>query len=177
MTRSRVYPSSIPSNYLHALECYVSAKQEFLSRSLSSSTDDVGRTNTEELSLLYSYQHKYVKALLKQLPPGTTWPGATRLVPMHPPPTFKSSRTRQGPFLLQPSPRNLDGSEGGDTTDIIYMSFGDDTAEDTEEETERLGLLLLAHQDGKIDVFCDVEKIEARWDLGQVCYTWTLSLP
>ena len=88
---------------------------------------------------------------------------------MHPPSTIKNSRARQGPFLLQPAPRTLDGSDGGDATDIVYVSFGDDAAEESDGETERLGLILVAYQDGKVDVFLDVEKVEARWELKQVC--------
>ena len=155
--------SLVPSSYVHALECYVSAKQEFLSTSTSGQPPAPG-----SLATLYAYQRKYVNALLKQLPPGTAWPGTARLVLMHPPSTIKNPRTRQGPFLLQPAPRNLEGSEGGDATDIVYMSFGDDAAEESEGETERLGLVLVAFQDGKVDVYLDVEKVEARWENKQV---------
>ena len=156
----------MPSTYLHALECYVAAKQEYLSRSRRPDEPK----NTEQLALLYSYQHKYVTALLKQLPAGTAWPGTSRLVSMHPPNTFKATRARQGPFLLPPAPRHLEYSEGGDATDIAYVSSGGDTAEDVEEEVEQLGLVLVTYQEGQVDVFCDVEKVEARWDVGQVRY-------
>ncbi|KAM5534279.1 hypothetical protein V8D89_012007 [Ganoderma adspersum] len=151
--------ASIPSSYVHALECYVSAKQEFLSTSTSGKS-----SSPDSLTTFYDYQRKYVNALLKQLPPGTAWPATARLVSMHPPTTIKNARARQGPFLLQPAPRNLEGSEGGDATDIVYMSFGDDAAEESEGETERLGLVLVAFQDGKVDVYLDVEKVEARWE-------------
>ncbi|TBU46590.1 hypothetical protein BD309DRAFT_1007925 [Dichomitus squalens] len=151
--------ASVPSSYVHALECYVSAKQEFLSSSTTG-----GPSSSDSLTTLYDYQRKYVNALLKQLPPGTAWPATTRLVPMHPPTTIKSSCARQGPFLLQPAPRALEGSDGGDATDIVYLSFGDDAAEESEGETERLGLVLVAFQDGKVDVYLDVEKVEARWE-------------
>lgn len=155
--------SSVPSTYVHALECYVAAKQEFLSASTGGDT-----AGSDGLTTVYDYQRKYVHALLKQLPPGTAWPATTRLVPMHPPTTIKNTPARQGPFLLQPSPRNLAGSDGGDATDIVYLSFGDDAAEESEGETERLGLVLLSFQDGKVDLLLDVEKVEARWEMKQV---------
>ncbi|RDX53954.1 hypothetical protein OH76DRAFT_1399124 [Lentinus brumalis] len=155
--------ASVPSSYIHALECYVAAKQEYLSHS----TDDGDPSSPDSLTTLYDYQHKYVSALIRQLPPGTAWPATARLVPMHPPNTIKNPRARQGPFLLQPAPRLLEGSEGGDATDIVYMSFGDDAAEESEGETERLGLVLVAFQDGKVDLYLDVEKVEARWELKQ----------
>ena len=117
---------------------------------------------------MYNHQHKYVNALLKQLPPGTAWPGTTRFVPIHPPTVIKAPRARQGPLLLQPAPRNLEGSASGDATDITYVSFNNDATED--EETEQPGLVLVAFQDGKVDVFCDVEKVEARWGFTDVSF-------
>jgi nucleoporin NUP82 len=116
---------------------------------------------------MYDYQRKYINTLIKQLPPGTMYPAASRSVLMHPPTTMKNPPLRQGPFLLQPSPRVLEGSEGGDATDITYLSFGN--GEDGEDgETERLGVILVAFQDGKVDLCLDVEKVEARWELKQV---------
>ncbi|KAJ7179274.1 hypothetical protein C8R46DRAFT_1187640 [Mycena filopes] len=158
------YRSSIPSSYVHSLECFISAKQEFLSQ-----TEERGSSSTtRNLSTLYDYQHKYVTALLKQLPPGTVFPASSRSVPMHPPTTIKARPARQGPFLLQPAPRTLEGSEGGDATDILYLAFGpdDDAEEDSDGgETEHLGVVVVSFQDGKIDVCLDVEKVEARWDM------------
>ncbi|KAJ7904339.1 hypothetical protein B0H14DRAFT_3079228 [Mycena olivaceomarginata] len=156
---------SIPSSYVHSLECFISAKQDFLSQ-----TEERGSSSTtRNLSTLYDYQHKYITALLKQLPPRTVFPASSRSVPMHPPTTIKAHPARQGPFLLQPAPRTLADSEGGDATDIMYLAFGaDDDREDDGEggETEHLGVVVVSHQDGKIDVCLDVEKVEARWDIG-----------
>ncbi|TCD66933.1 hypothetical protein EIP91_000711 [Steccherinum ochraceum] len=150
--------ASIPSSYIHALECFVHAKKEYLSRSV------LGESSSTSLSTLYDYQHKYVSALLKQLPPGTAFPATSRPVSVRPPSTIKAKPIRQGPFLLQPAPRILDDSEGGDATDILYMAFGGEGDEDEESDTERLGVLLVAFQDGKVDVCLDVEKVEAKWE-------------
>ncbi|KAG6336349.1 hypothetical protein ID866_2744 [Astraeus odoratus] len=148
--------ASIPSSYIHALECFISAKQEFLAQGTVASTS--------ALSTLYDYQRKYVSALIKQLPPGTVFPAISRPVPMHPPQTIKSDPLRQGPFLLQPSPRILDGSEGGDASDIAYLAFINDDDDENDGETERLGIVVVTYQDGKVDVCLDVEKVEARWE-------------
>lgn len=156
--------SSVPSGYVHALECFVAAKQEFLSEDASTSTD----SHSSNLSTMYDYQRKYVNALLKQLPPGTLYPAASRSFLMHPPGTIKNLPARQGPYLLQPSPLVLDGSDGGDATDIIQMAFGAAEDDDGDAETERLGVVLIAYQDGRVDVCLDVEKVEARWDIKQV---------
>jgi nucleoporin NUP82 len=150
----------IPSAYVHALECFIAAKQEFLSQGTS--------VSTKSFATLYDYQRKYVNALIKQLPPGTLYPATSRFVVMHPPTTIKSRLMRQGPFLLQPSPRVLEGSEGGDATDITYLAFGshgDNDEEDLDGDMERLGVVLVTFQDGKVDVFLDVEKVEARWEV------------
>lgn len=153
--------SSLPSSYVHALECFVAAKQEFLFKS-----QDEGSSST--LSTLYDYQHKYVNALLKQLPPGTAFPAVSRSIPMRPPNTVRNPPVRQGPFLLQPSPRSLEGSEGGDATDILYLAFERDVEDGAGSETERLAVLLITFQDGRVDVCLDVEKVEARWEHQQV---------
>jgi nucleoporin NUP82 len=81
---------------------------------------------------------------------------------------MKTPPLRQGPFLLQPAPLTLDGSEEGDATDILYLSFDKDDEVDDDGETERLGLVLLGFQDGKVDVCLDVDKVEARWESRQV---------
>ncbi len=149
----------VPSSYIHSLDCFVATKQEFLAS---------GRPSSSALSTVYDYQHKYVTALIKQLPPGTFFPSSSKSVPVSPPNTIKSQPVRQGPFLLQPSPRNLEGSEGGHATDIVYLTFGADAEEGSEGETERLGVVLAVFQDGKVDVYLDVEKLEARWEIKQV---------
>ncbi|KZT12830.1 uncharacterized protein LAESUDRAFT_668845 [Laetiporus sulphureus 93-53] len=150
--------AEIPSSYVHSLECFVSSKQQYLSRS-----QDEG-SHADSLSDLYEHQHKYVSALVKQLPPGTVYPAAPRTIRMYPPTVVKNIPVRQGPFLLQPSPRSLEGSDGGDATDIAYMAFGSDIEEEFEGETERLGVIVAAFQDGRVDVYLDVEKVEARWE-------------
>ncbi len=81
---------------------------------------------------------------------------------------MKSPPLRQGPFLLQPAPLMLDGSEGGDATDILYLAFDKDDETDDDGETERLGVVLVVAQDGKVDVCLDVDKVEARWENRQV---------
>ncbi|KAH9045181.1 hypothetical protein EDB85DRAFT_2165813 [Lactarius pseudohatsudake] len=153
---------SIPSSYVHALECFVAAKQEYLSQNPSS--------QSQSLSTTYSYQHKYISALLKQLPPGTVFPATSRSVLLHPPTTMKSPPLRQGPFLLQPAPLMLEGSEGGDATDILYLAFDKDDETDDDGETERLGVVLVVAQDGKVDICLDVDKVEARWENRQAVY-------
>lgn len=116
--------------------------------------------------MIYDYQHKYVTALVKQLPPGTVFPSSSRRVSLHPPTTIKLPPLRQGPFLLQPSPIILQDSEGGDATDIAYLAFRTDSDQIDEDEVdpEHIGAILVSYQDGKVDLLLDVEKVEARWD-------------
>lgn len=163
VSSNRIY-SSVPSSYIHSLECFISAKQEFLAQGASKTPPNI--------ATVYDYQQKYVSALLRQLPSGTVFPATSRAVSMHPPTYVKVQPARQGPFLLQPEPRLLEGSEGGDATDIVYLAFGTDYDDDSEGEgnpTEHLGIVTVAYQDGKVDLFLDVEKVEARWDIKSVC--------
>jgi nucleoporin NUP82 len=81
---------------------------------------------------------------------------------------MKSSPLRQGPFLLQPAPLTLDGSEDGDATDILYLLFDHDDETEDDGETERLGVVLVVTKDGSVDVCLDVDKVEARWETRQV---------
>ena len=151
---------------MHALDCFVAAKQEFLSQEATSST-----AQPPHVSMMYDYQQKYVAALLRQLPPGTVFPAVSRSIAMHPPSTIKNAPAVQGPFLLQPAPRLLDGSDGGDATDIVHTSFSSSSSnDDTSDDTERLGVVLIAYQDGRVDVCLDVEKVEARWEVKQVSH-------
>lgn len=145
---------SVPSTYIHALQLFVEAKRD--------QTLQEGSSSAREFSVLYEYQHKYVTALVKQLPSGTPFPTQSQSVSVHPPTTIKHKPLRQGPFLLQPSPLVIEGSEGGDATDIIYTALGNE--DDEGGETERLGIVMIAYQDGKVDVCLDVDKVEARWE-------------
>lgn len=90
---------------------------------------------------------------------------------------MKTPPLRQGPFLLQPAPLMLDGSEEGNATDILYLSFDKDNETDDDGETERLGVVLIVTQDGKVDVCLDVDKVEARWETRQVSVRCSTSTP
>jgi nucleoporin NUP82 len=115
----------------------------------------------------YDYQLKYVNALLKQLPSDLSDPSISKPVHLQAPSTIRNSIARQGPFLFQPAPRELAGSEDREieACDIVYLGFEDD--DESSGEAERLGLVLISFKDGKIDVCFDVERIEAKWDVQQ----------
>jgi len=71
----------------------------------------------------------------------------------------------QGPFLLQPSPLELQGEEG-QATDIAYIDVTGSSSLhlDDNGNEERLGVIALSYSDGKVDVCLDAEKIEAIWE-------------
>lgn len=150
---------------MRALECFVSAKEEYVA-------GNNGEVD-ESFSVLYDYQRKYVNGLLKHLPPGNAFPSSSRSVSIRAPKSFSEQPSRQGPFFLQPSPPELKDSPGGDATDIAYVTLGSEFADSDEREDaetsslagERLGVLLVAFQDGKVDVFLDLEKVEGKWDI------------
>lgn len=67
---------------------------------------------------------------------------------------------RQGPFLMQPAPLELEGEIESNACDLVYMSS---SMEDQAEEDSEMGMFLMSYSDGKIDVCLEVEKIEGRW--------------
>ena len=73
---------------------------------------------------------------------------------------LRSVPAKQGPFLLQPSPRELDDSGECVASDIVYVRM-----QSNELEAE-LGCIILAYTDGKVDVCLDVEKVEGQWSTG-----------
>jgi len=70
---------------------------------------------------------------------------------------------RQGPFLLQPAPLDL-GIIESTASDIAYILAGD---EDSDEDTEPLGVVVIVFSDGRVDMCLDTEKIEAQFDILQ----------
>ena len=42
--------------------------------------------------------------------------------------------------------------------------LGNGENEECGDETEKLGIVMIAYQDGKVDVCLDVDKVEARWE-------------
>lgn len=143
----------------------MSAKQEFISEK-SGAVD-------ESFSTIYDFQRKYVNGLIKQLPANASYAPSSRAVSIHPPKSFTNKAARQGPFLLQPSPPELEDSPGGDATDLVYLTLGEAFDDDDESESsvgasERLGVLLVVYQDGRVDVCLDVEKVEAKWEAAKL---------
>lgn len=126
-----------------------------------------------------SYQLKYVTTLVKQtghsLPPGQN-PICHIRRPENG--VISSPPSRQGPFTLQPTPAELEDSDG-DACDIAYVLHGYDGLEQDEElpwnqglpstpgkrNREHLGTMLVSYSDGRVDVLLDLEKIEARWEI------------
>lgn len=143
----------------------MAAKQEFVTEN----EDSVDRS----FSSLYDFQRKYVGGLMKQLPSGTTFPSPSRSVNVHPPRSFLNRPSRQGPFLLQPSPVELKGSPGGDASDILYVTIAcpssdEDDVNEYKSANERLDVVVIAFQDGRVDICLDLEKVEAKWETKKV---------
>ena len=68
----------------------------------------------------------------------------------------------------------------------MYLTLGSAFAEPDGEDmessssisSERLGALLVGFQDGRVDVYLDVEKIEAKWETQVIkfpAFSWLLS--
>lgn len=72
---------------------------------------------------------------------------------------------RQGPFLLQPAPCELDADEDVPTAcDLHYILVHLDDDDDSDEgHSSPLGIIMMAYNNGKIDICVDVAKVEATW--------------
>ncbi|KAG8881216.1 hypothetical protein FRB97_009785 [Tulasnella sp. 331] len=173
----------IPQSYLSSLECFVKTKRDVF---VSSEKPPSSSHTTEEV--MVDRQFKFIHALIKQTTsrqPATASrsvpDGPSRIVHVRRPETGIASQTpvRQGPFLLTPAPDEPEDGIGEDASDIVYiMSSSNDQQLDTAptdeypEESrnelrrreENLGVVLVAHGSGMVDVCLDTDKIHALWD-------------
>ncbi|KAF8318139.1 hypothetical protein DL93DRAFT_2054844 [Clavulina sp. PMI_390] len=190
--------ASIPRAYLSGLEFFVASKREIIERGISSfipshhppsspfPNDSFTEQENEELAVMNDQQLKYVHALTKQMlreagsevsSPADSSTSRSRNkthVTVQPPKSTKYAVSRQGPFLLQPAPPELDGGldDEPEACDIVYLEIGDAQGEErapqNEEvvnEKEKLGVVVVVYQDGRVDLCLDIEKIEAQWDV------------
>lgn len=139
-----------------------------------------------EFASLYSRQLKYVNALVRQIPTtrslskmpvlnvqmdesDTLEEDLDRMIAINAPTTFDGKSTklkRQGPFLLQPAPRDLDTALDSAACDIAYINYSGTGAMSTErvqEDDLELGVFVVSYSDGKVDICVEVEKVEAKW--------------
>ncbi|CAE7085971.1 unnamed protein product [Rhizoctonia solani] len=141
-----------PISYIQGLEYFVNAKSARLPPEISGP------------------QLKYVSSLRQQLKPISSpvddQPLPTCLV--HAPVSLSFPPARQGPFLLQPAPKELGD---GPASDMIYLNIeipndsiinGSADAKTSVEGTS-ISVVAISYSDGKVDVCLDVEKIEAKW--------------
>ncbi|CAE6426563.1 unnamed protein product [Rhizoctonia solani] len=141
-----------PISYIQGLEYFVNAKSARLPPEISGP------------------QLKYVSSLRQQLKsissPVDDQPLPTCLV--HAPVSLSFPPARQGPFLLQPAPKELGD---GLASDIVYLSIeipnssANNGSIDTKNSVEGtpIPVIVIAYSDGKVDVCLDVEKVEAKW--------------
>ncbi|KAJ1308726.1 hypothetical protein OPQ81_004417 [Rhizoctonia solani] len=154
-----------PISYIQGLEYFVNAKS--------------GRLPPE----ISGPQLKYVSSLKQQLKsissPVDDQPLPTCLI--HAPVSLSFPPARQGPFLLQPAPKELGD---GLASDIVYLdieipndsSNGSIDAKTGVEGTS-IPAILIGYSDGKVDVCLDVEKVEAKWAKANSTSTEDSELP
>ena len=144
--------------------------------SVNSDSSVMGPQGDEEIAIMNDHQLKYVNALTKQLKQASSTNddsiGISGSVILQPPKNSKHAVARQGPFLLQPAPPDLEGSlEDPEATDLVYIEVGlegrhrkaDDDGEG--EGNEKLGVMAVVYKDGKVDLCLDTEKVEGRWEV------------
>ena len=159
--------SRIPADHLSQLAAFISAKVDYLSKNIGELT----LSERQALESRYSAQLKFVNALLSQSSSKNSTSALSldedkdneqddEYMTVKYPSYIRSIPVKQGPFLLQPSPRELDDSEESIASDILYVRI---QGQGTDAE---LGCIILAYSDGKVDICLDVEKVEAQWSSG-----------
>lgn len=81
-------------------------------------------------------------------------------------PTYlRTTPARQGPFLLQPAPRDLESDEDEPlASDMEYILVEPEATETNEgADFPLVGVLLMSYENGKVDVCVDVARVEASW--------------
>lgn len=152
--------SRLPYERLQVLAAYASEKADYLTS--KQAAEDLPPRDRTAMQRQYSLQLKYLHAMLDQHPSRNE--GSVEEVPEYVSiqTSDGSSRmrlARQGPFLLQPSPIELDGSEESLATDIMCRRISDPSHADLAP----VDCVLIAYSDGKVDVCIDVEKVEPGW--------------
>ncbi|KAF8709136.1 Nuclear pore component, partial [Rhizoctonia solani] len=141
-----------PASYIQGLEYFINAKSSRLPPEISGP------------------QLKYVSSLKQQLKPISS-PADDQLLPtclVHAPVSHSFPPARQGPFLLQPAPKELGD---GLASDIVYLNIqvpneliGNGLADlKNSPDGTSIPVIAIVYTDGKVDVCLDVEKIEAKW--------------
>lgn len=75
---------------------------------------------------------------------------------------------RQGPFLFQPAPEDLHPDDMATSAcDLLYMKASPDTSlysdNDYKFSGAALGIIVIAYEDGRMDVCLDTARVEATW--------------
>lgn len=161
--------SDVPYQYLTYLEAFVKAKRDVAVR-----TKGPEGSSSASTAAAYDQQFKYVSALMKQASATGSTLGKGSVAHIRRPESgiLAANPARQGPFLLQPEPPEFEESAFNDACDILYLSYGFDApAPDQEDEStamasrqEYLGVILVSHVDGRVDVLLDLTKMEAVWE-------------
>lgn len=139
------------------------------SRSLNLSTASdhtVTSIDRDALEIQYNLQIKYANSLVRQATATSRDPteDGDRLVNVTPLP-WSTRLARQGPFLFQPAPSDLDNGAESSACDIAYINYiGSRTESEDDQSLPGIGVLAVAFSDGKVDLCLEVEKVEARWE-------------
>ncbi|KAG9099424.1 hypothetical protein FRC06_005294 [Ceratobasidium sp. 370] len=137
-----------PISYIHALEYFVNMKSSRLPSNIADP------------------QLKYITSLKQQLkaPSSPLIDQIPSTCLIHAPVSASYPPALQGPFLLQPAPKEFGD---GVASDIIYLGIevDDQVASKGVQSngSDSVPLVLIAYSDGKVDVCLDVEKVEAKW--------------
>lgn len=167
----KTYGRQIPSLLLDSLMALTSAKVNHLST--PGPAAQLSLYEKRELEAEYATQLKFIQSLLDQRPISPHTNGDTSGIEededsilVQYPPYLRRPPARQGPFLLQPAPHELDSDiDEPAASDLIYILTDSETGAEAVEIpiAPAIGFLLVSYEDGKVDICADVAKVEATW--------------
>ncbi|RHZ75765.1 hypothetical protein Glove_209g111 [Diversispora epigaea] len=101
--------------------------------------------NYHSLLNQYRQQLDWVSSIYKQITPNSD-----KVIYNNPLSTRKKKPKLQGPYLIQPEPVEL-STHPTDASDILCLA------------TEPLSVIVIAHNNGRVDICLEVDKVEALW--------------
>jgi nucleoporin NUP82 len=122
---------------------------------------------------LYDQQSIYVHSIIKTIPAFEDPPHPNQVVPVQRPIIIKVDPVVQGPFLMQPAPdeNELADGFGEGACDLLYISYRRPQKKPKEISSgSEISLLLIAYQQGRVDICIDLDKVEPVWHSNSVSH-------
>lgn len=176
--------SSFPASYFASLSQYITLKLEVSQRALEQGANVEGSSyRADEDIERYRAHLQYVNAIIRKADGMVDGKGGRTRLFNQSKSTWQDinhdmiikvssaelgrSAVRQGPFLLQPAPKEIDADNESIATDLVQFSYTSTNNNDenniSDQDTISLGVFLIAYSTGKVDILLDIDTIEPLW--------------